>query len=599
MFSLFNYITAYKKQFSLSAICHLFTAVFTVVSIPLIIPFFQILFERQVPVVEKPQSTFDIAHQVKYYGANILNNYDKADALLMVCLFIILVFFLKNLFRYLSAYFLIPLRNGIVKDIRAKLFNKYLKLPLSYHDKHSRGDLISRVNNDILEVEWSILSALEVIFKSPLIMLGSLIFMIYISVKLSLFVLVLLLVTVLIIGFLARRLKQESEEVQTGLGRLTSLLEQSLIGVSTIKSYDAIDYMDEKFDEHNQKIYDSVSSLLRRRELSSPLSEFFGVTIVTILLFYGAYLVFDGTLTPETFFAFIFAFYQIIEPAKSFSSAYYNLKKGMAAVDRIEEVLDINTDAKESQLYSFPKDWNQLIFDNVSFKYESQKERSLKALSLKIEKGDKVAIIGPSGSGKSSILKMLLGLYNNYDGQILLDELSLKNIKPTSLYQNLSVVDQASVLLNDSIKANICLGRPYDEKKLIQVIEIANLSEFINDLPKGINHNVGDSGTLISGGEKQRISIARSLYGNPDIILFDEATSALDAKSELKVTQAVASAIEERTALIVAHRLSTLKLANKILLLEDGQIVEYGNLEELKNQSSKIASYINTIETID
>lgn len=544
--------------------------------------------------MEKPHSVFDLAHQIRYYGAQLINTYDKSEALLIVCGFIIITFFLKNFFRYLSSYFLIPLRNGIIRNIRTQLFNKYLSLPLKYHDQHSRGDLISRVNNDILEVEWSILSALEVIFKSPLIMLGALIFMIYISPQLSIFVFVLLLITIFIVGFLARKLKQDSGEIQSSLGKLTALLEQSLIGLPTIKSYNAQSFMQSKFEEHNDKIYNKVSNLLRRRDLSSPISEFFGVTIVTVLLFYGAKLVFDNTLEAETFFAFIFAFYQIIEPAKSFSSAYYNLKKGLAAVDRIEQIIDSPETESVDGGSGFPKEWQTLSFDQVTFQYEGQKDPGLTGVSFSINKGDKLAIVGSSGSGKSTILKLILRHYIENQGQISLDGLDIKDINLNSLRERVAIVDQDPILFNDTIEANIYLGRPVDTNQLNNVLQIAQLEHFIDNQSLGLKHNVGDSGTLLSGGEKQRISISRSLYGNPDIILFDEATSALDAKSEKLVTDAVANAIADRTAIIVAHRLSTLNLANKVLVMEDGRVKEFGYLEDLNQEGTIFRSYLNT-----
>lgn len=604
MKKLIKYIKDYNGSLFLSAGFHLLTAVFTVVSIPLIIPFFQILFERDVTRYSKPESLTAVADWVKFYSSELLNNYDKIDALLMVCGVIIGVFFLKNLFRYLAAYFIIPLRNGVVKSIRKDLYAAFLNLNASYYDKHSRGDLISRINADANEIEYSILSYLEVLFKSPLIIVGSLAFMLYVSPQLSIFVLFLLIFTVLVIGFVSRKLKQSSTEVQEGVGRLTSLVEQSLAGVEVIKSYQAEGFLEEKFEQENESIFKGMNRIFRRKDLSSPLSEFLGVSIVAILLAFGSSLVFKGEIMPETFFAFIFAFYQVIEPAKSFSTAYFNVKKGNAAVDRVEEILQAsnrNTDLKRDHL--IPHKWTALHFNKLDFSYqetEDKLERSstLININFKLERGEKMAIVGASGSGKSTILKLLLQQYLPSKGQIKIDDQDLSKVKLDELRNMIAIVNQSPILFRDSIKNNILLGRNLDANKMNAILEELGLNTLLEKLPKGVDTLIGDSGGLLSGGEKQRICIARALYGDPEILLFDEATSALDSKSEEAVGQAIHNAIKNRTAIIIAHRLTTIKLVDHILVIEDGKVEQLGDIKTLTKEKGKFKTYLESYKSI-
>ena len=541
----------------------------------------------------KPDSWIDVASWIKYYGAHLLNHYDKNEALIMVCFFIVIVFFLKNLFRYLAAYFIIPLRNGVVKDLRSNIYQRYLQLPEKFYDQQSKGDLMSRIIADSIEVEWSILSFLEVLFKSPLIIIGSLAFMLYISPQLSVFVFVLLLFTILIIGFISRSLKQDSGEVQSRLGTLSSIVEQSLSGMGILKAYQAESYMTRKFERENHYIFAAINRLLRRRDLSSPLSEFMGVTIVAVLLAYGSKLVFDDVLSAETFFAFIFAFYQVIEPAKSFSTAYYNFKKGLAAVERIEEVTHLDmSESTVDRIQNFPGNWKTWKFNNLTFKYEKALNPTLQNLNVELSKGDKLAIVGSSGSGKSTLLKLIQQQYIDYKGDMTFDDLPLKDISLPEIRSNIAIVSQQAILFSDSILQNILLGRTRNEEKLQSVLEICLLHPLVERLENGLEHQVGDSGNLLSGGECQRITIARALYGNPDVILFDEATSALDAQSELMVTKAIGRAIQNRTAIIVAHRLSTIKLANKVLVLEDGRVDQFGDIVDLSKQKGNFKSYL-------
>lgn len=557
-------------------------SVFTIISIPLLVPFFNILFDRVNPNPVLPADG-NINDWTKYYISTYINEYGKETTLLYVCLILIIVFFFKNAFRYGALYAITPMRYGIIYDLRKKLFSKYLDLPLSFYSNERKGALLSSITVDVQEIEWSILSVIEVIFKSPIIMLGCIIYMLYISASLTLFVFILVLFAGLIIGKTVNKLKRASVNIQESIANISAQVEESLGGLRIIKGFNAEKYQKDKFDTENIFFRNTLINVINRRDLASPLSEFLGVTVVTVLLWYGALLVFKQEMEPDTFFAFVFAFYQVIEPAKSFSSAYFNIQKGMAALDRVERVLDVENliVSKENAIHK-TKFETSIKFDNVSFAYKESNSPALVDVNIELKKGEIIALVGSSGAGKSTFVDLLPRFYDVTEGSIKIDGIDIRDMELSDLRQLFGIVSQEAILFHDTIKNNITFGEEvYADDKIIEAASIANAHDFISVLPDGYNTSIGDRGMKLSGGQRQRLTIARAVLRNPPILILDEATSALDSASEKLVQEALEKVMMNRTSIVVAHRLSTIQKADKIIVLENGRIVQSGTHYEL------------------
>lgn len=579
---LLSRIKDYKRNFILSIISNILFSIFTIISIPLLVPFFTILFDRSTPDPVLPQGN-NLNEWLRYAISYLINQHGKEMTLLYVCIALIIVFFLKNLFRYSAQYFITPMRYGIIYDLRKKLFQKYLDLPLSFYSNERKGALLSSITVDVQEVEWSILSVIESVFKSPVIMAGSIIFMLYISPQLTFFVFFLVVFAGIIIGKSVSSLKENSFNIQDSMANLSSHVEETLGGLRIIKGFNAESYQAGKFEKENGFFRDILIKVINRRDMASPLSEFLGVSVVTILMWYGATLVFKAELEPETFFAFVFAFYQVIEPAKSFSSAYFNIQKGLAALDRIDRVLDMHNDitSKPDAIDKSSFD-DKITFDNVSFGYKESSRSALSNVSLNINKGEIVALVGSSGAGKSTFVDLLPRFYDATEGNITIDGINVKDLTISSLRSLFGIVSQDPVLLHDTIANNITFGRgEYTADEIIEAAKIANAHDFISALPEGYQTSIGDRGLKLSGGQRQRLTIARAVLRNPPILILDEATSALDSESEKLVQEALEKVMKSRTSIVVAHRLSTIQKADKIIVLEDGKIVQTGVHHEL------------------
>lgn len=597
MFRLLQYYAPYKRLIGIAVICNLLMSIFMVISIPVLQPFLQILFN--------PGELQNTAHISGYQGfeaklnnffAQLIEQHGRENALLIVCLFLVLTFFGKNLFRYLSLYFLAPVRNGIVRDLRQKLVSKTLDLPLSYFSEERKGDLMSRVSADVQEVEWSIVGATEAVAREPIVILGSLLFMISVSPGLLVFVFGLMLFSGLIIAGVGRSLKRQSGEAQRRLGLIGSLLEETLGGLRIIKGFNAEQWQRARFGRENDDYANTLTNLYRRRDLASPVSEFLGIAAVSVLLWFGAKQVFSGEITAATFITFLYAFYNIIEPAKHLSAASYSIKKGLGALERVETVLNADLQIEDSaNALAINAFKDKIEFKDVSFQYQKADHPALKNINFELRKGQTIALVGSSGAGKSTIADLLPRFYDVTQGQILIDGTDLRQLRLHDVRSLMGIVSQEAILFNDSVRNNIAFSavdgiyKGASSTALDAAVQAAakaaNAHEFIEQLPDGYDTNIGDRGGKLSGGQRQRLTIARALLKNPPVLILDEATSALDSESEQLVQVALERLLQNRTALVIAHRLSTVQHADEIIVLEAGAIVERGTHAALMKKS--------------
>jgi ABC-type multidrug transport system fused ATPase/permease subunit len=587
MLKLLRYYRPYKRNILLALISNLLMSIFMVVSIPVLQPFLQILFQngQQAPPVQ-PQGGFsfkNLEQQSAWVFHHLIEQYGREQALLLVCIFLVFVFFGKNLFRYLSLYFLAPVRNGIVRDIRQQLVQKILALPLSYFSEERKGDLMSRISSDVQEIEWSIVGVVESVAREPIVILGSIAFMIFVSPQLLFFVLGLMLFSALIIGGIGRSLRRQSGEAQQRLGILGSLIEETLGGLRIIKGFNAENWQSDRFGRENNQYARTLVGLYRRKDLASPLSEFMGICVVSVLLWFGAKQVFEGSLTAATFLTFLYAFYNVIEPAKSLSGAMYSIRKGMGAVERVQSVMGAEIDIKDPEQPLEINEFKQAVeFRDVHFKYANAERAAVEQINLTIPHGKVVALVGASGAGKSTLADLLPRFYDVQQGAILVDGKDIRNVRLTDLRKLMGIVSQEAILFNDTVRNNIAFGNEATNQADIEAAaRAANAHDFIMAMPDGYETNIGDRGSKLSGGQRQRLTIARALFKNPPILILDEATSALDSESEKLVQAALDHLLVNRTALVIAHRLSTVQHADEIIVMDQGRIAERGTHEYL------------------
>ena len=578
---LLRYYAPYRKLLAIAVLCNLLMSLFMVISIPVLQPFLQILFssgEGGGAPAGPVTPMGGLESRINLFFSQLIENQGREQALFIVCLFLVGVFLGKNLFRYLSLYFLAPVRNGIVRDLRLRLVDKILTLPLSYFSEARKGDLMSRISADVQEVEWSIVGVVESVAREPIVILGSVAFMVYVSPGLLVFVLALMLFSGLVIGGVGRSLRRQSGAAQSRLGLIGSLVEETLGGLRIIKGFNAEAWQRTRFARESAHYVHTMNGLYRRRDLASPLSEFLGIGAVSVVLWFGARQVFTGEISAATFLTFMYAFYNVIEPAKHLTSASYSIRKGMGALERVQAVLDADVairdapDAREIKHFT-----DRVEFKNVSFHYQNTERAALTELSLTIARGQIVALVGASGAGKSTIADLLPRFYDVTDGQILVDGQDVRDLRLQDLRGLMGIVSQEAILFNDPVRSNIAFGSEHATDVAIEAAaKAANAHEFIVAMPGGYDTNIGDRGSKLSGGQRQRLTIARALLRNPPILILDEATSALDSESEKLVQVALDRLLRNRTALVIAHRLSTVQHADEIVVLEAGRIVERG-----------------------
>ncbi|MCR5035798.1 MAG: ABC transporter ATP-binding protein/permease [Bacteroidales bacterium] len=587
-----HYVKPYWFSIMMNIVFNILAIVFSLFSFSMIVPFLNLLFNPENLTTVKPEFALDtdtLLAMLDYYVSYIIILKGQSTALIFICLLLVIAFFLRNITTYFALYFMVGARAGTIKDIRNDLYRKIMILPLSFYSHHKKGDIMARITTDVQEIEVSIISYLDTFIKSPITILAYFAYMLGVSWRLTLFVLILLPIGGLIIGAIGKSLKKDSLDGQNRFAGMLATIEETIGGLRIIKAFNAIDYSSEKFNEQNGLYTRVIKFVNRKRDLSSPMSEFMSSIIISIVVWFGATLILDAAATPgaepsitaANFIAYIVVFSQIISPAKSFSQGFYSLQKGMASADRIFEVLDAEEVIVEKQDALELPDFNDsIIYNNVSFHYNEVDV--LHNINLTIPKGKMIALVGESGGGKSTLVDLLPRFYDVSAGHILIDGTDIRDFKISDVRGLMGIVSQESILFNDTVFNNIAFGLEHATREaVIEAAKIANAHDFIMEMEDGYDTVIGDRGMNLSGGQRQRISIARAVLKNPPILILDEATSSLDTESERLVQEALAKVMTNRTSIVIAHRLSTIQNADEILVMVKGQIVERGKHEEL------------------
>lgn len=591
---IFPYVKPYKFNVIWNVIYNILYALFSTLSFIALIPMMQVLFENTEQITQKP--TFTSIWEITKFGKDYLyfyitelqKNNGPQYALLLVVALVIVTFLFKNLFNYLASNHLMHLKNGVLKDLRNTMYNKIISLPISYYSEKRKGDIMARMLGDVGEVQNSFFSILELIVKEPMTIIFTIAAMFAISVKLTIFVFIFIPISGYIISLIGKSLKSKSQKIQFEGGYLISIVEESLSGLKVVKSYNAENSFKNKFNDSVNRLLKLSNSIGKKNNLASPFSEFMGIIVIAVLLWFGGNMVLvdklangKAVLEGAQFLAYMGLAYNILTPAKSISKATYSVKSGMAAAQRVFEVLEVeNTITDKENAIDKNTFEDKIEIKNINFRYEE--ENVLKSFSIEVPKGKTVALVGQSGSGKSTIANLLTRFYDVNEGNITIDGIDIKDLKLESLRGLMGLVTQDSILFNDTIKNNILLGKQdATDEEVIEALKIANAHEFVMNLPNGIETNIGDAGNKLSGGQKQRLSIARAVLKNPPIMILDEATSALDTESEKFVQVALENMMQNRTSIVIAHRLSTIQKADRIVVMQRGEIVEQGTHDEL------------------
>ena len=591
----------FKKTLLLNLLFNILGMVFSLFSFAMIIPLLRVIFNAEESIQalanENPGEFVWTKESIVDHFNYLLSNYaimeGRYQTLIMICVFLVSMVFLKNLFTFLSTFFLSDLIQSSVLDFRNRLFKKVLYLPMSFYTEERKGDLLSRFSVDLKEIELSIKATTNAIFKDPFYIVGYFLTLFVISYKLTLFIIIFLPIAGFVISRISSGLKKRSKLGQENVGNMLSMTEESLYGLRIIKSFNAQQFILERFKAQSGYLYRLMLGVNRRVFMASPVSEFLGVVATAGVLLYGGRLVLGNEILPDVFIGYLILFSQLISPFKSISKAIYDSSQGIAALNRVDAVLN-----EEEKIVDSPNALEKLIFkneisfENIHFKYDEQE--ILNNISFQIPHGETVALVGHSGAGKTTLADLLIRLHDVSSGQITIDGHNIKNINSSALRSLMGVVSQESILFNDNVYNNIAFGdSDVNEEKVIEAAKMANAHEFIIALENGYKTIIGDGGNKLSGGQKQRISIARALYKNPQILILDEATSSLDTASEKAVQQALDRLMQNRTSLVIAHRLSTIKNAQKIIVLDKGKIVEMGSHDELIKQNNFYKRFID------
>ncbi len=583
----------------LNILFNILYAIFSALAFVSFIPMLDVLFKQTEIVYTKPEYTGigNIREYLESYFNYYLSNQLEADVsstLIIVVGIVVFFFLMKNIFNYLALYNITFVKNGLLKNLRENLYSKVLNMPISYFLNKKKGDLMSRITADILEIQTSYLSILELMVREPLTILFTLIVMFTISPRLTLFVTLFIPISGFIISIIGKKLRKDSKEVQQQQSNFLSIIDETISGQKVIKSFLSESFFLDKFKGINSLLFKFSNKVINRKNLAGPFSEFMGILVIGVLLWFGGKMVLiSETISGTTFIVFMGLAYNILTPAKNLSKSFYSIKKGNAAAERVFEIIEYNNDrADQKRDVELLKFENKITFENIEFNYGDSK--ILDKISFNINKGESVALVGSSGSGKTTIANILNGFFNPKSGNLLIDNNNISQITKESLYKNISIVTQESILFNDSILNNIKIGN-LDSKKedVINAAKEANAHEFIEQQLEGYDTMIGDYGNKLSGGQKQRLTIARAMLKSPSILILDEATSSLDSKSEKKIQDAINKLMEGKTSLIIAHKFSTIKKCDKIILIDKGRIIAQGTHEELINSNS---SYKNMNE---
>lgn len=590
-FTFIKFTFKYKFYAIMNIVCNVLSSIFGLFSIALVIPLLDVLFSTpQNNTTKHIRTDFDFNHIVAWGKENVWyykEVYGAEIVLLFICGFVVIMIALKNVFRYLALFYMVPLRNFIISDYRIAAYNRILVLPLSYFSKEKKGDLLSRMTSDLHQIEVAIMSSLEAFTKEPITIIISLVMLIWVNPMLTLIVFSALPVSALFAALIGRLLKKQSARSQSKLGDIVALIEETLMGVRVIKAFNAQDFLLKRFLVQNKLFTDLNIKANRTSDGSSPISETISIAVFATILWIGGKMVLsnEGGMTASVFIGYLTVFSQLMSPAKAFSSAYNSMNKGLASIERVNEIIDSQEVITEKpNAHSIFKFKDTIEFKNVSFKYDD--EHVIKQLNLTIKKGQTVALVGPSGSGKSTLTDLIPRFYDPTEGQILIDGIDIRDYKILELRGLMGIVTQESILFNDTIANNISFAKQnISNTQIEEAAKIANAHSFIIENENGYDTNIGDRGNKLSGGQKQRLSIARAVNTNPDILILDEATSALDTASERLVQEALNNIMLNRTTIIVAHRLSTIISADLIVVLEKGRIVQQGTHNDLIQQN--------------